>query len=173
MDKLEKLRKAVDNAIDVISDVIKYYPKTAEYELKKCAYNVIADWYADYPQKSYSRKGDLFHAFKINTNTNGELWEVEFGPEFMEADHHQDNDFIYENSFIEGYHGGSISERMGIDVPRWRTPISYYKHWYLEAPQSFSPYERAKEEMQKKSDELDNEIREIVGKAIKQIRDNK
>lgn len=173
MNKREKLIKAVDEAINTVNEIIEYYPKKAEYELKKCAYSVILDWYSSYPQKSYVRTFDLLHTFKIFKNTDGELWHVEFGSEFMEHEHNQDNEIIYNNSFLEGYHGGSRSERLGVDVPMWRTPILYYKHWYLEAPQSFSPYERVFEEMSKVSSDLDEEIQEKVEKAIQKIRKNK
>lgn len=173
MSDVDKLIKAVDEAINTVIDIIDYYPKKAEYELKKCAYAVIVEWYSKYNPKRYVRQGDLLHTFKIYKNKDGELWSVEFGPEFMEYTHHQENDFIYENSFIQGYHGGSISEDAGIDIPRWRTPVPYYKYWYSEAPQSFSPYEKIIDEMQSVSDSLDKEIQAKIEKAIKKIRDNK
>lgn len=162
----KKFIKAIDEAIDILKDIYENYPKKAEYELTNCAYSVILDWYAEFSPTSYTRKFDLLNAFKVFKHKDGELWSVEFGPEFMQMGHHQDNEIIYNNSFIEGFHGGSRSDIHEVDVPLWRTPVPYYRFWADEAPQSFSPYERVFDEMQKISISLDKEIVQKAEKAI-------
>lgn len=70
-----------------------------------------------------------------------------------------DNTYIYENSFVRGWHGGAIDARKGPPhpdpgTPWWKAPVGEYTYWLSPAAQGPSPEEII-------DDEFDNTIEPI------------
>lgn len=169
--EFERARNALIKDLEkfINSDV----PRIKE-ELNEIALGTITEWYATYEPFIYKRKMSLKHAFKVTATPD--LFAIDYSPEFMnDYVHHQSNEIIFNNSFIEGYHGGSRGD--GQNEPRWRYPSPikshkppYYRIWhpdYEYAVQTFSPYEEIEKEAQKK---IDDEIQKIHDKAASHIR---
>lgn len=141
----------------------KVYPERLEKELEFTGWSVVTDWYSTYDPWVYERKGDLLNAYKIKVNKKTGKYSVDFGPQYMKYNHHQSNAIVYNNAFVEGYHGGSRGE--GASSPYWRSPIPLYETWGQPAIRSFSPYEV----MTDKMNDVISEIKSDVNKDIKEI----
>lgn len=74
--------------------------------LTKMAEDAVDKFYS-YHSNTYdfNRMGDLYNAYKVVVNDD--IWAMYLGDEYMKYDHHQSNEIIYNNAFVEGYHGGS------------------------------------------------------------------
>lgn len=125
---------------EIVDGVWRATVRTGYNKAKFIAKNAV-DFFYRYPKKSYHRTFDLYNAYDIGIK-NGCYLSIKLGPELMKHYHHQGNDFVYENSFVKGYHGGSF----GIDrngeiaaTPYWRTPAPFFSEWYkYPAPKSSS-----------------------------------
>lgn len=151
------------------------YPKKYAEELYLVGDNVITEWYSTYDPIFYNRSGSLYNAFKIDIGKdNG---NIEFDSSLMGG-----NDIIFENSFMNGYHGGAIKGpgHPNPGIPYWRTPIQpierRFKEWGRPALRSFSPYYRMISKMNKKIKEINkekqkeyDEISDKVEKLIKKL----
>lgn len=110
-------------------------------DLEKECRSAVDTFYKGYtPHSGYQRQRDLYNAYKIVDD--GENVYVEYGDEFMQYAHHQSNKFIFENSFMKPYHGGSWGaegEGRGGEYaaePWYRAPNPYFTHWYSPAVKS-------------------------------------
>ena len=140
-------------------------------EANRIARHYVFEWYCEYTPIYYRhRKKTLYHAFKI-TYEDHEIIE-HFGPEDMYPLHRVDRidpEYIYYNSFENGYHGGA---RSGIDPtghphpdPENHTPY-YMKHntkppyqmWSYQAIQTSVPIERIKDALDERWKKTDNSI---------------
>lgn len=143
------------------------YPKKYRDELEEIGRSVISEWYATYDPIFYNRQMGLKHAWRVNLH--GTNYSVEFGPELMDASHRVGNDYIFENSFMNGYHGGAMHN----GIPYWRTPYPDFVAWGRPALRSFSPYSRMVSEMNRKIKEIDkekqDEFDQIINKVQKSI----
>ena len=151
---------AVQKAKENYETMKKEKPEKLKKEIKKMADSVIEKWYGTYPNpKSYDRTGAIKTAYRIEQN--GLNVSIDMDPSYMISDYHQSNELVYNTVFVEGYHGGSRgTDKSGVEsgpIPRWRTPVSIYKHWYLEAPRSFSPYMEIDIKAQEKFDKYNEE----------------
>ena len=81
-------------------------------DIKEKVHEIIEKYYDDYSPNSYRRKEDLYNAFKIIGSADG-IITASLGGENMLYIHGStsDNDAIYDNAFIRGYHGGSKSDK--------------------------------------------------------------
>lgn len=83
--------------------------------------SVIDAWYKDYTPKYYKRTNTLYQAYTADVG-NGDteyLSCLTFSSDWMEDTHNASTDYIYENSFVQGYHGGAD---IGMGV-RWGIPF--------------------------------------------------
>lgn len=174
------LKKAQKDLIQIKNET----PEKYKEELEEIGKEVMADWYADYDPFydgiSYDRTGNLKQAYKVTVE--GSHYSVDFSPEYMDDVYMAKNEdgsysnphwltkYIYENSFIKGYHGGATD---GPNHPRPGTP--YYKEypefsiWTRPAVRSFSPYAMMNKRMKEKIAELDEERQEKVKKIIDRV----
>ena len=159
--------KAIDKAINKIEKMNKKYPKMYKDELERVGDHIITEWYSKYDPIFYDRYGGLYNAFVVRlTGTN---YSVYFGSSLMKDVYNQSVNWIYKNSFIEGYHGGSRHN----GIPYWRTPYPNYTAWGRPALRSFSPYYRMVKEMNKKIKEIDklkqDEFDSVLNRVKKSI----
>ena len=169
MSNKRKARYEFDRARNaLIKDLEKFIntdvPRIKE-ELNEIALGIITQWYADYEPFVYRRKMSLKHAFKV-TATPDEF-AVDYSPEFMnDYSHNQENEIIFNNAFMSGFHGGSYGEGIPSSLLYWRSPVPYYKEWGHPASRSFSPYKQIEEETQMK---IDREIQKLHDKAERHV----
>ena len=117
--------------------------------------------YAHFRPRKYVREGSLFEAYNIKKTKDGV--EYDFGAEYMPRGLHRRSEdglgldqYIFEQSFIHGYHGGAnkignVEESKykqphpNPGVPYWRRPFPNgenipYQFWYFRpAPQESDP----------------------------------
>lgn len=163
---------AVKKAKTKLEKMNEKYPKLYKEELEETGKHVIAEWYASYNPIYYNRNRSLYHAFRVNLD--GLNYSVDFDAAFI------GNEIIFENSFMEGYHGGARSGVTELGephpapgIPYWKTPIPEFTHWGRPALRSFSPYTRMTAEMNKVIKKIDKEKQQefdgIIEKASKAI----
>lgn len=134
---------AADALLSDIINIIEKYDKRYLFEGDLVIERVVDMFYEDYTPHTYKRKQDLYNAYKVFIDDGD--WGYEFGAHLMKKSHHQSNEYIYENSFVNGYHGG---DDFGDDhpepgVPWWKAPPTL-KYWYMPATQwGTSPYYEA------------------------------
>ena len=124
--------------------MINKYAKRAEKKINTMVRMNIYTWYRDYYPHIYNRKRTLYHAFNVSYS-NGHL-RVNFGPEDIYDVHRVSPEYIYQNSFVLGYHGGADKgpNHPHPGEPWWRTPPPKYPNWSIyPAKQSESPYEKS------------------------------
>ena len=107
--KLQKLLRNIDS--------IGRYVNRNNSSLKKKEFKRIFDdavdlFYSDYEpgswsnskkKRKYKRTKDLYNALNL---PDGDIFSAETGGEFMQHEHHQENDFVYWTAFGAGSHGG-------------------------------------------------------------------
>ena len=142
---------AIKKAKTKLEKMNEVYPKRYAEELYLIGDDVITRWYSQYDPILYDRSGSLYNAFKVNLN--GTDYSVDFDASFL------GNEIIFENSFMQGYHGGAYKGKYHPHpgIPYWRTPIPQFTEWGRPAKRSFSPYTKMVLEMNKKIKEIDNE----------------
>lgn len=159
--------KAIDKAINKVNIMNKKYPTMYKEELERIGEHIITEWYSDYDPILYDRYGGLYKAFVVRLQ--GTKYSVHFGASLMNDVYHQSTNWIFKNSFIEGWHGGSRHN----GIPYWRTPHPEYTDWGRPAIRSFSPYYKMVNEMNKKIREIDkikqDEFDEVIKKVKKSI----
>ena len=152
-----KLREQLKAAITVFNQGIATTKRLAKEntaerteEFDEAVRQIVARFYASYEPKFYNRQRSLYTTFKVKPDYSQFDVDVEFEPGFMEGSHRTTNEYIFENTFVEGFHGGS---RYGDDhpdpgTPYWRKPVPYYSEWSRPASQSFSPYQESMKRLQ-------------------------
>lgn len=142
------------------------YPNLYKTELDEIGKSVIAQWYASYDPIYYDRTRSLYHAYKIYLD--GTKLTVDFDKEYMdEYISRQYNEWIYINSFENGYHGGAIPKASGYGkFPYWRTPFPELTEWGRPALMSFSPFNRISIEMKRKASEITKQKQQEYDKAV-------
>lgn len=123
MDVVNAVNDAKDAFPIIEKKTIQKYNIKVKRELGHICRNAVDLFYSK-DDFSYDRFGDLYNAFKVVVNNNE--WSVYYGPEFMKHKHHQKNEIIYNNSFVNGYHGGSWGKE---DINGFQPPegIPYYR----------------------------------------------
>lgn len=167
-------RQAYINTLDeIISEVEvmqNYYPQHLKKELERIGRTVISEWYDSYSnRKLYDPYGSLYHAYKIEVDNSHYL--VTFDNKKLDnISHHQSNEIIYNNSFIEGYHGGSMGDGLSSNIPHWRTPHPFYSSWGKPAIKSFSPYEKMYDLMEEEINSVKAEMKRKENGMIQRLR---
>lgn len=146
---IEEVIRVVQDAKQKLEKMNVTYPKKYVSEIDEIAKSVISSWYATYDPIYYDRQMNLKHAYKVGIENETD-WYIEFGADLMGG---EDADIVYENSFIEGYHGGRDKD----GTPYWRTPYPYFTEWGRPAVKSFSPYIKINSQINSKIKEIDTE----------------
>ena len=162
---LKKALKTIDTLYDEADECVKDIDDYAE--------TAVELFYAQYPptgKHPYHRTGGLKSAYKLTQN--GLNIGMDFDARYMIEDgfddYHQDTEIVYNNVFVEGYHGGSYGEGNTFSVPAWRTPYPCYNQWYQPAPKSFSLYNLIGDYTRKRIKSYDR----IIGQKLDNITDS-
>lgn len=167
---IKEVTNVMNNAKNKLKKMNEKYPEMYKNELEKIARSVMIRWYSSYHPYYYDRQMELWnHAWRITLN--GTEYKVEFGYELMDSIYHQDVEIVFNNSFVNGYHGGSFHDRG--NIPYWRTPYPEFTSKGRPAIRSFSPYSKMMSEMKKKIKELDikkqNEFNSIINRVLRSV----
>ena len=172
---------ACARALNAMEKMRKEKPKKLIEDIDEMAKSVIAQWYASYSPTYYgnARQRSLYHSYKLEQD--GIDVEITFDSDYLsDYVHHQNNEIIFNNAFLAGYHGGSKSGTS--NIPRWRTPyptarnvkdgILPYTRWSeREVARSKSPYEQIVKEAEKLMDEYEDEwINDLEAKVLNPIK---
>lgn len=129
------------NALRSIDDELnaKYNPKV-ERKLKYIGNDAVTQFYDSYEPRIYDRSESLFKAYKPIVNEDE--WALDVDASYIPSSYHgEKNDYIFQNSFLEGFHGG---DRNGDNHPNpgepwWKTPYPIFDHWYIPAAKGPAP----------------------------------
>ena len=141
--KFQNVYSALEDAINAAIKIKDYletkYNKRVKFNLELMLENAVRAFYDSYSPNSYDRQEDLLNAAKITVEPD-EPWSIETGAEYMHGGHRAGNDYIYVNSFEQGYHGGAVDgpEHPSPGTPWWRIPGG---PWISPATQGPSPEE--------------------------------
>lgn len=166
-DKIAFL-KACIKARNNLARMQKVKPAVMKRKLELAARSVITLWYTSYNprRRFYNSQEGLYHAYKIEQD--GIDVSISFDSSYIEEagfSYHQKTEIIYQNAFIEGYHGGSGTK----DDPnnlRWRTPpypdkntgIAPWSRWSERTvARSNSPWKKISKKAYKMLNEYDEE----------------
>lgn len=161
----KKLKRAIERSKNDIQSMktknekltTKFISKATD-NLKYIASTSIDKFYEDYEPHFYQRTYDLYNTYRISVTEDE--WKIDFDSSWMMNWHRvdeQDPEYIFENSFIRGWHGGALSGEghPNPGVPYWRKPdvfvptatggsllmFSHQSPWLSPALKSPSPYE--------------------------------
>ena len=148
LNDLDKIKNDLNEEISngVCDDLEEMF----EYDINKGFYDSTI-----FKPRKYRRKKSLLKAYDIKKTKNGVVWD--FGSKYMqEGLHRADNEYIFQNSFVKGFHGGADKIKNvekskykqphpDNKTPYWRKPYPDgknipYQFWYDEpAPQESDP----------------------------------
>ena len=103
---------------------------------KEIAKDAVDMFYGEWSGHGGGRTEDLYDAYDIGIR-NGWQLIFEIGSDMMGGYHHQGAEFVYENSFVRGYHGGSAGTDRNnetVDSPHFRIPAPQFTTWGSKAP---------------------------------------
>lgn len=182
--------ECIDYVIKVSEELTRKYIKIAENEITELCRKAISQFYAKYEPHYYKRKDGLKKAFKVTSNEDNGTIEVNYSPDYMMANHRANNDYIFDISFIQGYHGGAgkgdytiLSNDEIIYTPHpnpgemyWRKPPLArfngelpehpYSEWGRPAIQTKSPYVYIQERFPILEEKLNNRMQNEFNKKM-------
>lgn len=194
MNKREELEKFLNNKRKDLKNLKKQIHKELDKkytkDLTRITNRAIDAFYSAYKPKYYKRKYSLRYMYKIESK-NGKV-SMNFGGKYTTAKHGHggkilDNEYIFNLSFIEGWHGGAKDirpdkiERWGehpeTGIPYWRTPPMPweddngemqppYTEWGIRAFNSKSPNEIIDEKLKEYKDKLSDIQNNIIDAEI-------
>ena len=110
---------------------------TVEKKLKEFFEISVINFYSNYPNPKYVRRGSLYNLFRTRRDGNALIYWFE-PSEFPSRTGYTDEDGLYTTVFLEGWHGGAKHDGKIL----YRTPIPTYKYWGDEAVRApYSPYD--------------------------------
>ena len=167
-DAIQVVKRCKDEAEKFQTYLIKKYTRQIYKDSYKIIKHEIKRFYFSYYPHMYNRYHDLYNVFKITVDPDKGTFEIEFNYEFMKFDHREENspysfdavnEYIYNNSFLEGYHGG---HRQGENHPNPGVP--YYRKypsftsWLRPAEKTISPYKMIEVKINKKIKDIQVEM---------------
>ena len=162
-----------DNTKKIKQEVAKEAANIAKNDLNRIFIACIDKFYADYNPTFYRREGSLYSTYKLTSR--GGVLSHNFGAQYMpqsyEHSHRVPNQYIYDQMFLQGYHGGAHTiapekvEQWGAhpdpesQTPWYRTPHpsrgekNPYSRWSSRsAAQSTPPADDIREQLQQYED---------------------
>lgn len=151
LSKNEKIRfiSFLEKTLKMVDDTSKEHNKLKKETYKDIdmiATRIITEFYEDYERSSYDPTGSLYEMYRIYYRDEDDEWEIKYSPDFTTKKHRVSNDYIFENSFVQGYHGGADKAINFKGKPHPSPGIPYYKNakknfltWLGPAEKSESP----------------------------------
>lgn len=93
------------------------YHKRLKFNLELMIEHATDAFYDSYSPKMYSRQEGLYKGAKAIVEWDD--WSIDIGPEHMETSYDAGVDYVFWNSFQNGFHGGAVD---GPDHPEPGTP---------------------------------------------------
>lgn len=105
-NELNRIKKRMETVTKrVCKQITQMKLKELKHAFNQVKRRAVRAWYSSYQPKYYARKLDLY---KIpHFDIEGETVSIEFDENNMTKWHRVSNQYIYENSFVKGYHGGA------------------------------------------------------------------
>ena len=132
-----------------------------------------AEFYNQYSPNRYKRTYDLYNVIHIDEDT----LDITIDLKYMENEHRVSNEYIFNQMYNKGWHGGAISGEGHPDsgTPYWRKPYPYYRYWYKPAVKKGGSIQNMLNKMtpfikkfDRKQQQVFNEITEdLKGRIIK------
>ena len=167
---LEATINLIKKSITKLQEMDEKYSQRLKKDLEEVCLSVVDDWYSDYIPNSYRRKKNgLRKAYKVKVK--GGEYSVDFSAGYMREKHRVSNEYIFENSFMKGWHGGADKANKGPvhpypGTPMYREPWPYYTRWSYVAEWSEPPYEvmneRIDETVEKIGEDYDTEFEKDI-----------
>lgn len=133
----EELYVAIDRTTELLN---AKYNKRVKFNLELIIERAVDKFYESYSPTMYGRQEGLYTAKKITVND--EEWSFDTGPTYMTTSYGGEDggvgtDYIYINSFEQGFHGGAIGgpDHPEPGVPWWKA----HGEWYKPATQGPAP----------------------------------
>lgn len=171
---VEALINATERAIKGIEQMNKKYPKKYEDTANSVCDHVITQWYDTYNPIMYDREGSLYKMYDVRIKNDRLIVNID-GEGLSGL-----GKYLYELTFVEGYHGGAKTGKIKIGdtifshpnpgIPYWKTPIPQLCFWGRPALRSFSPYNRIINQLNKEMSEIDEERQTEYNKYIDKIK---
>lgn len=161
---------AVKKAQVKIDKMNSIYPKLYYNTLNEIGKHVISQWYASYDPIYYNRQLSMKHAFKVELY--GTDYSVVFDSDLINGyTHNQDNDYIYDIVFMQGYHGGLTygDGHPHVGIPYWRTPFPQLNRWGRPAKRSWSPYYEMVNQMNRAIKNIDSKKQKEFDSIINKV----
>lgn len=131
---INNVKKKVEDVTPSVEDKVLDLVENKLTEFYKIS---VLQFYNNYPNPIYDRRGSLYNLFR--TKRDGNTLRYWFEPsEISSRTGYTGEDGLYTTVFKEGWHGGAMHD----GVMRYRTPVPYYTRWGKSAVQApFSPYD--------------------------------
>ena len=138
--------------MDIIDKTTTKYCIKLQRAFNKIKKDVVKKWYLDYggmlkiTPGGYHRKLDMFKISKIDIDKETGDIAVRFSEDNMTMWHRVSHEYIYQNSFVKGWHGGADklgdSPKPGYEEPHPRPGLPYWRYPTPEdTPEGELPYE--------------------------------
>lgn len=131
----EDLKEVKDDIPKIKKEVAKEIAAQLYHDLDYIFVTCIDKFYADYDPVFYRREGSLYSTYKL-TNKNGVIsWNfgAQYMPKAYKHSHRVSNQYIYDQMFLKGYHGGAhtIAEDK---IDEWGEHPKDGTPWYRTPP---------------------------------------
>ena len=126
LNDLVNLKQKVNTTAKKIETNTK---KEVRENLEYIGRTAVDMFYEDYQPRKYQRNFDLYNAYKIRVNDT--VWEITTDAKYMIHTHEAGNEYIFWNSFENGFHGGAVSgpQHPNPGEPWWKVR----GHWFSPA----------------------------------------
>lgn len=159
------------------SEIDKFY-ESYEPGSSRDPFYVEAGMYKKMPTP-YDRLGSLYYAYELKETKNGLSFIFNHDLENTSREylggmkHRASNEYIYENSFVNGWHGGAIAGEGHPEpgIPHWRSGFTTppFDDWIYDFPavRSDSPYLRIKKRATKYRDSIQEDFQNTLDDTVK------
>lgn len=127
----ETFDRLIEAAEKISAKLNAKYNKRVKFNLELIVKNAVDDFYQSYSPHRYKRQEGLYKGAKVNATDDD--WSIELGPQFMETNYEAGINYVYWNSFENGFHGGAVDgpDHPEPGVPWWKL----HGEWYMPAAQ--------------------------------------
>ena len=125
----------------VTEELNKKYNKRVKFNLELIIERAVDAFYESYEPNKYNRQFGLYDAKEIIVNDDE--WSFNTGAEYMTTEYKVPTEYIYINSFEQGWHGGAVNGKDKYETPHPSPGTPYWMlhgEWYKPATRMKAPY---------------------------------